>query len=68
VELADSLGAKEPEGVAQAQRPALVRATVEHGEELAADVEDADGAAIDVDDLPLTRRNLVDGGDDPPGH
>ena len=43
-----------------AQRPALVRAAVAQREELAVDVEDADRATPDLDDLAPARRDLAD--------
>src|SRR5262249_4479578 len=49
--------------LALAQRPALVRAAVAQREELPIHVEDADGNPRHIDDLPLARRDLVDGGD-----
>jgi hypothetical protein len=50
--------------VAFAQRSALVRAAVQDCEVFAFYVEDADGAAFEVNDLALTRRNFVECGDD----
>jgi len=45
----------------EAEGAALVRAAVSEREVLAADVEDADRAALHLDDLPSARRDLVDG-------
>ena len=56
----------EPTQRADAEGAALVRATIAQGEELASNVEDADGTARDLDDLALTRRDLVDTGDNVP--
>src|SRR5688500_12764322 len=51
-------------GATVAERAALVRAAVADREVLAAEVEDADRAPGDVDDLPRPGRNLVDRRDD----
>src|SRR5438067_451523 len=64
LELAHPAWSQKPERFALAQRTALVRAAVEYGEELTADVEHAHRAAANVDDLAFARWNLVDGGDD----
>jgi len=53
---------------AGADRPALVRTAISEREELAADVEDADGSIRDFDDFAPTDRDLAKGGDDVLGH
>src|SRR5712691_3958888 len=67
-ELADAGRAQEAERVAGTQRPALVRAAIQQGKEIAAHVEDADRPAGDVDELALARWDLLDGANHPLGH
>jgi hypothetical protein len=55
---------QETVGKARTQRAPLVGTAVEHGEVLAADVEDADGPAVDIDDFAIAWGNLVDCRDD----
>src|SRR5262249_53545225 len=57
-----------PLDTAQAERTALVRTTISQGVERAVDVEDADGAAVDINDLPLAGRQIGDCADDVAGH
>ena len=64
VVLADARRTEEAMGVARAQGATLVGTTVENGEELAVNVEDAYRSARDLDDLSVARRNFVNGGDD----
>src|SRR5579859_2908265 len=67
-ELADARGAQEAERITGAQRSALVGTPIQQREEVAADVEHADGPAGDVDDLALAGWDLIDGADHPLGH
>src|SRR5689334_21569161 len=68
LELADARRPQKTVGVARAERSALVRTAIQDREVFAFDVEHADGSATDLDDLPLARRNLVDGGYHPLCH
>src|SRR6185312_14587203 len=54
--------------LARTQGAGLVRAAVEQREVFAVDVEDADGAPCDLDDLAPAGRNLARLGDDVLGH
>src|SRR5713226_7536849 len=56
-------GRDERPDAALAQRPALVRAAVGEREILSADVEHADLAARDGDELALSRRDIARAGD-----
>src|SRR5207302_9648221 len=49
---------------AEAERAALVRAAIAQGVEGAVDVEDADGAALDIDDLPAAGGHIGNQADD----
>jgi hypothetical protein len=64
VELAYAARSQKAVRIPFAQRPALVRTPIEDREVFAANIENADLPATNVDDLALTRRNLVDAGDD----
>jgi hypothetical protein len=66
--LAGRRGLDQPYELALAQAGALVRATIEQGEELALHVEDRDLPALDLDPLPRARRDLGHRGDDVPRH
>src|SRR5207342_1084576 len=53
---------------AGAERTALVRAAVADGEVGAGDVEDANRATVDIDELAGAGRDLVGARDDDPSH
>ena len=61
-------GLDQPGGHAVAQAAAFVRAAIVEREEFAAEIEDDDRAAVHIDQLALTRRDVSDRGNDVPRH
>src|SRR4029079_8592876 len=66
--MAGSVGVHQRDHPAGAQRSALMRAAVGQREILAVEIEHADLAAVDADDLAIARRDIDGAGDDLPLH